>query len=1360
MSGAASSPGGARKGQRAYDVFISYAHKDGRSIAVRIEDGLRERDLRVWRDEIGLSMGDSMSEGIRKGLVGSSHMVAIVTPGYLESEWARMEIGGMLLGRHGGRVLAVLDGIGHAEATGRLAALAGTVMRSWDGGAEGIIGEIARAAASGGGDGDRGLEGQGPGGCPAIAAGERDARRRVLDAMEGHSRGTLASIPSKIGGVEIPRPQAAEIASRLERDDRIVLTGDKGSGKSVIMRQLYERLTADGRRAVIIKCDDLLRMGSPDGPDGLLGSGTSILGFVECEQGGSETIFLFDSLDAVSRDAESMSAFRRFLRRLWGASGARTVCSVRAYDYEHSPDIARDDWGAEVRVGDLEAEELEEALDRLGGPSVPDGLRKILRNPLRLRLLQMIVVKNPNVDLSGVAGEVQLYGEHWSEYVDRDERADVVERALLDIAGEMVESRRTHVPAGRREGIEDLLSRGIVQESHGRLRFFHHAYLDYAAARRVLRDYPSVRDCLERDEYNVFFRPALAFALSMLRDGSRQEHLRAVASICVSGLKNYWKISALESLAKADGLSEEDCEPVGRMLTEDADLQAHFLSEAARARNPFWFRVWSGTVMGEWAARGRSPGRVAEYIRSLAGRAELHEEMVRIVRLIISSGRARRGDLEWIVATTSGMSVPGKAAWYAELSRGGDARLRAGVLHCLGDLLGEDPGAAADAFRNIATHGGKDRPAPHGSRGPPDSGEWERQNAMLKANDMYEGLLSKSPVAMARAAVESVEALRGEEGSKCGGRGSIAEDPDDLWTGRRAPSIHVTMMAAIEKALPRLLLDGNAPAYAAILASSRMAVFHRMLLRALLGHPARFKGLIYGEVSDPDVLALPSLRWHVQAAIRSVSPLLSGRQRQELLGRIMDIGRGRGCAAGQDHCAELKSRRLSAFDPSSLSREHLDFLERFPAPAAEREEEGAGDEDGAVDEYEDEGGASEEPDRGGTPHEANEGSLGDAVEALSRAVGDHRVEPAMIEEIVGFLASDGISPDAAAAERLQRLLLGLAAIQGPEEGAPDGRTADPDARARTRMQAARGLVRLHIRSPDAALSAAIEDISADESGMVRGGVARELEALFGADPALAGRIAARYSRDRDRRVLYSMKGALLELAKADEAAALAAVENVLSLADSDPYEAVDAAWPLLVMALRMRNRQAFATLRGVLADTGPPEVREAAMHMLGGCLSEPDAQDGALEAFSLLLDSGDHGTRAEAARCLALTIDDYTGDMAALLEKAEGHLDKMAGGAGGGDSGHRMLGALTGILKDQWQLMPERALEYLERIAGRPESPYQPLIMRDAVDVLNGLFRMQHGEDGRRRCLSVLDRFVSAGWPSALDLLRKMERPD
>lgn len=1019
-----------------------------------------------------------------------------------------------------------------------------------------------------------------------------------------------------------------------------------------------------------------------------------------------------------------------------------------------------------MRVGDLEEGELEKVLDRLGGPSVPDGLRKILRNPLRLRLLQMILEKSPSVDFSGVAGESELYREHWREYVGGDERADVVERALLDIAGEMVESRRTHVPAGRREGLGDLVSRGIVQESHGRLRFFHHAYLDYAAARRVLRDYPSVRDYLERDEYNVFFRPALASALSMLRDGSRQEHLRAVASICMSGLKNYWKISALESLAAADGLTEEECEPVGRMLTEDADLQAHFLAGAARAHNPFWFRMWSGTTIEEWAARGRNPGRVTEYIRSLSGRAELHAEMLRITRILASNDRTRRGDLEWIVATTSGMSVPGKAAWYAELSRGEDARLRAGVRHCLGDLLGEDPGTAADAFRNIATHGGRDRPAPHDPRGPPDSGERERQNPILKADRMYEELLSRSPAAMVRAAVESVEVLRGEEGSQCGGRGRIAEDPDDLWAGWRAPSIHVTMLAAVAEALPRLLRDGDAPAYAAILASSRMAVFHGMLLRALLEHPARLKGLIYGEISDPDVLALPSLRWHVQAAIRSVSPLLSGRQRQELLGRIMDIKPDRGRTLDPRSAVELKSRYLAAFDPAALSRTHLDFLERFPAPAAEREEslcearaedEGGGEAE-AEAEYEDVTAA--ESDRIGAPDGAGEESLEGAIECLSRAVPARMPDPGTLETIVGLLADDGIPLDAASEGILRRLLLDLAARPGQGEGAPDGRTVDPDARTRTRMLAAGGLVRLHIRSPDAALSAAIEEITADGSGRVRGGVAMELEALFGADPALAGRITSRYSRDRDCRVLYSMKGALLELAKADEAAALASVENILSLADSDPYEAADAAWPLLVLALRMRNRQALATLRGVLADTGPPEVREAAMHMLGGCLSEPDARDGALEAFSLLLDSGDGETRAEAARCLAFAIDDYTGDMSSLLERIQGHLDRMASGAGGGDGGHRMLEALTGILKDHWRLMPERALGHLERVADRPESPYQPRIMRNVVEVLNGLFRMQCNEDGRRRCLSVLDRFIAAGWPSALELLRKMERPD
>lgn len=289
------------------------------------------------------------------------------------------------------------------------------------------------------------------------------------------------------------------------------------------------------------------------------------------------------------------------------------------------------------------------------------------------------------------------------------------------------------------------------------------------------------------------------------------------------------------------------------------------------------------------------------------------------------------------------------------------------------------------------------------------------------------------------------------------------------------------------------------------------------------------------------------------------------------------------------------------------------------------------------------------------------------------------------------------------------------------------------------------------------LPAAIEGLSADGIGRVRASVACELELLFDADPAMAGRIAARYSSDRNLRVLSWMRYPLLRLAEADGAAALAAAENVLSLCGDAPDEAAEAVPALLFLSLHGQSRPALETLRGALADAGlPREIRLMAARLLGPYLSVPDARDGALELYSLLLDSGDPETRDVAARCLTDSAADA--DPGALVGDIRDHLDKMARSDRGG--GSRTLEMLTAFLKNHWHRMPEQALGHLGRVAALPESPHLPHVMRDAVEALDGLLRTLPEEDYRRRCLSVLDRFAAAGWSPALKLLRAMERPD
>ena len=152
---------------------------------------------------------------------------------------------------------------------------------------------------------------------PSDAGSSVDGDMAMPDQMQHYSKGVLGATPRDIGSWEFPRPEVGEIHSLLDREDRVVLTGDKGSGKTVVLCQLYEKL-AGTRRVLLVRCDDFLQPSSLDDLDRTIGGGASVLDYLAgARGGGTKTVLLLDSLDAVSRNAESMSLFRRFIQSAW-----------------------------------------------------------------------------------------------------------------------------------------------------------------------------------------------------------------------------------------------------------------------------------------------------------------------------------------------------------------------------------------------------------------------------------------------------------------------------------------------------------------------------------------------------------------------------------------------------------------------------------------------------------------------------------------------------------------------------------------------------------------------------------------------------------------------------------------------------------------------------------------------------------------------------------------------------------------------------------------------------------------------------------------------------------------------------------
>lgn len=75
-----------------YDLFISYSHKDKFDLVIPLVSMLEKRGLRVWFDKFEIKTGDSITDKINEGLIQARFGLIIISPSYIQSNWARQEL--------------------------------------------------------------------------------------------------------------------------------------------------------------------------------------------------------------------------------------------------------------------------------------------------------------------------------------------------------------------------------------------------------------------------------------------------------------------------------------------------------------------------------------------------------------------------------------------------------------------------------------------------------------------------------------------------------------------------------------------------------------------------------------------------------------------------------------------------------------------------------------------------------------------------------------------------------------------------------------------------------------------------------------------------------------------------------------------------------------------------------------------------------------------------------------------------------------------------------------------------------------------------------------------------------------------
>ena len=133
-----------------YDVFICHASEDKDSFVRVLAEKLSSKDLRVWYDEITLSLGDSLRRSIDHGLAKSRYGVVVLSTKFFEKEWPQKELDALVSKEDGFDkvILPIWHGVTEKQVRSFSPILAGRIAVSTNEGIDHVVDEILRVVKS------------------------------------------------------------------------------------------------------------------------------------------------------------------------------------------------------------------------------------------------------------------------------------------------------------------------------------------------------------------------------------------------------------------------------------------------------------------------------------------------------------------------------------------------------------------------------------------------------------------------------------------------------------------------------------------------------------------------------------------------------------------------------------------------------------------------------------------------------------------------------------------------------------------------------------------------------------------------------------------------------------------------------------------------------------------------------------------------------------------------------------------------------------------------------------------------------------------------------------------------------------
>jgi len=430
----------------------------------------------------------------------------------------------------------------------------------------------------------------------------------VKNEIINYTKKNILQIKDNIAAIYEKPIDFDEIYQKIHKNN-IWIIGERGIGKSVIIKKLIENLLENKKNVLFLRSEDLLLKKSFQNVtnDEI---GLSVKDLVDILVKNKEFLYLFiDSVDAIPRDQDAWTSFSSELVQILTNPKIRVILSIRKSDFQAFPQYFSREWGEQIFLKGFTEEQILKFLKKLDIDKIFDKkLYPVLKQPFFLEILATLVSNDKLKEISSLSSRHQFLKAHYDLVVRNSAKGEILttKRAdlLLKIAKKMLKAHRFKISSlsfTSTEEFDSLRSDGIIIEDDSSIQFFHQVYFDFIISIDIITS-GKISDFLLSVGNETFLRSTIQFTLGYLHDQDFDGYLENLEAILSSSkIDDYWKNVTMGFVAHLNTTQENEQKLLEKLLNGSSDIQKYFFDAVIELGNSYWYNIWKDTLFDTWS---------------------------------------------------------------------------------------------------------------------------------------------------------------------------------------------------------------------------------------------------------------------------------------------------------------------------------------------------------------------------------------------------------------------------------------------------------------------------------------------------------------------------------------------------------------------------------------------------------------------------------------------------------------------------------------------------------------------------------------------------------------------------------------